>query len=130
MMNRPAVFLVALLLQVATPGSAQQFVTPQTPEPPEVAILAPADSEMIHNNNGSVIVTLAARELEPDEELVLLLDQREVARDHSAPAFIVLNDIERGTHELQVRIVDDEDEVVAESPVSTFHVWKASRLFR
>jgi len=125
-----ALLLCAIGLQWAAPGSAQQIYTPATPVEPEIAILAPADSETVYDNNGRVVVNLAVRELEPDEEIVLLLDQEEVARDSNPPAFIVLNDLNRGTHQLQVRIVDGDGDVVAESQVSSFFVWKASRLFR
>jgi hypothetical protein len=122
--------LIGLLAGALASGSgAQQFFTPQAPEQPEVQILAPADSEMIYNT-GSVVVNLAVRELEEDEELVLLLDDEEVARNATPPSFIVLNDLERGEHQLQVLIVDGDGEVVAESPVSTFYVFKASRLLR
>jgi hypothetical protein len=125
-----AALLVTLLATWAAPGAAQQFYVPQEPEEPEVAIISPAHDEMVHNNLGSVVVNLAVRELEEDEEIVLLLDDEEVARDHALPSFIVLNDLNRGTHQLQVLIVDGDGEVVAESAMSTFHVWKASRLLR
>jgi hypothetical protein len=125
-----APLLCAVGLQWAAPGSAQQIYSPGPVVEAEVAILAPANSEMIYDNNGRVVVNLAVRELEDDEEIVLLLDQEEVARDSNPPAFIVLNDLNRGPHQLQVRIVDGEGDVVAESQVSSFYVWKASRLFR
>jgi hypothetical protein len=125
-----ATLVVALLALQAGPGTAQHVYAPQTPVPPEVAIVSPADSEVVHNNLGAVVVSLAARELEPDEELVLLLDDEEVARDHALPEFVVLSDLERGPHRLQVLIVDADGDVVAESPVSSFHMWKASRLMR
>lgn len=125
-----APLLCAIGLQWAAPGSAQQLYSPGPAVEPEVAILAPANSEMIYDNNGRVVVNLAVRELEDDEEIVLLLDEEEVARDSNPPAFIVLNDLNRGHHQLQVRIVDGDGDVVAESQVSSFYVWKASRLFR
>jgi hypothetical protein len=122
--------VAALLVVLAGPGAAQHIHTPQTPVAPEVVIVAPADSEVVHNNLGAVVVSLAARELEPGEEIVLLLDDEEVARDHALPEFIVLNNLDRGPHRLQVLIVDADGDVVAESPVSSFHIWKASRLMR
>lgn len=122
--------LCAIGLQWAAPGSAQQIYSPGPQAEREIAVLSPADSEMVYDNNGRVVVNLAVRELESDEEIVLLLDHEEVARDGNAPAFIVLNHLDRGTHHLQVRIVDGDGDVVAESPVSVFYVWKASRLFR
>jgi hypothetical protein len=128
--RRLAPWLCAIGLQWAAPGSAQQVYSPGPQEAPEVAILAPAHDEMVYDNNGRVVVNLAVRELEPDEEIVLLLDQEEVARDSNPPAFIVLNQLNRGTHQLQVQIVDGDGDVVAESQVSSFYVWKASRLFR
>ena len=128
--RRLAPLLCAIGLQWAAPGSAQQIDSPGPQPEREIAIVAPADSEMVYDNNGRVVVNLAVRELEPDEEIVLLLDHEEVARDSTAPEYIVLNHLDRGTHHLQVRIVDGDGDVVAESQVSVFYVWKASRLFR
>lgn len=99
-------------------------------EAPELAITAPVQDQVLRHPLGSLAIAVAMRELDDGEQVVLLLDGEEVARHDERPQFIVLETVTPGTHRLQLRIVDEDDEVVAQSEVATFHMLRRSRLNR
>ncbi|RPI44328.1 MAG: hypothetical protein EHM59_13100 [Betaproteobacteria bacterium] len=96
-----------------------------------VAIASPTPEHTIHDNTGTVPVQV---EMEPalqsdrGHRISLSLDGRSVATLQSG-AF-VLNDVERGTHELRAAVVDAEGHELIASSAVTFHMWQASVLFR
>ena len=95
-----------------------------------VRIVAPADEETVHNNNGDVTVLVRISpplEATPGDHAVLLLDSHAAASGRTTR--FELRGVDRGTHDLQAQVVATDGSVLGASPVVTFHMWRASRLF-
>ena len=96
-----------------------------------VTIVTPEPDATVHDNNGNLTVTVEVApglNAEAGEQLTLLLDGQAVAsglRQH-----FELEGIDRGTHTLQAEVNAADGTVRATSPQVTFHMWRASRLFR
>lgn len=93
-----------------------------------VRIVAPKPDTTVHDNNGSLSVTVAVTSsLRSGERLTLLLDGNAVA---SGPDLhFELKDIDRGSHTLRARVKAADGKVLATSPPVKFYMWRASRLF-
>ena len=96
---------------------------------PRLAILQPQHDEVIHDNTGAVPVSvmLEGAKLAPGSRLRVLLDGTPHGTSRDQLVF-TLEGIERGTHNLQVQLIDAGDRLSATSPMITFHLWQASRL--
>ena len=93
-------------------------------------IVVPADGETVHDNNGDVrIVVRVSRPLEAGagDRIVLLLDGHAAASGRTTR--FELKDVDRGTHNLQARVAAADGSVLEASPVVTFYLRRASRLF-
>lgn len=126
---RCAIVLVTILAcALFATGGAHAADLPQRYQ--RFAITQPKDGVTVFSNPGHVDVRVAiepAAELAAGERLVLLLDGQEVAQVRGQE--IVLDNVNRGTHELRARIVDSDGATIAEAPPVTFHMWQASRNF-
>jgi hypothetical protein len=101
---------------------------PEEPEVPDVAryesvtIVAPANEETVRENAGNVSVAVALQPpLRAGDRLVLFMDGLQwpvVAQGNS----FSLENIDRGTHTVGVRVLDGEGNVAAESEPTTFHL--------
>jgi hypothetical protein len=90
-----------------------------------IAIVQPQDQSTVFDNSGHVEVQIRvspAGELVPGDRIVLFLDERPMPLQ-------ALENVDRGTHRLQARIVDRNDRIVIESNPVTFYRWQASRNF-
>jgi len=86
-----------------------------------LAIVAPAADEGVRENAGNVTVIAAVEpELQPGHEIEVLLDGEAIAG--AAGTSVVLTDIERGSHTLEARIVDESGAILISSAPSTFHM--------
>jgi hypothetical protein len=101
---------------------------------PSVAISSPRHEETLHDNTGTVAVavSLQGETLAAGRQLRVLLDGNPMPNPipHGGSRHTLeftLNDVERGTHTLQVQLLDARDALIAESPVVTFHMWQASK---
>ncbi len=94
-------------------------------EPPESAplkytleITNPADDSAIRDNAGNLTLTV---QVNPDpvsgHSAELLMDGTPV-RTLSKSGDVTLTNVDRGTHQFQIRVSDDSGKVVASSPVS------------
>lgn len=95
-----------------------------------LAITSPSPGETVHDNAGNVSVALNVEDgavLPPGYRIRLLLDGEPAVPDGSGTRF-QLSGIDRGTHELQALIVDEDGRVLTRSEPVTFSVWQASRL--
>lgn len=95
-----------------------------------VRIVAPADAETVHNNNGDVTVLVRISpplDAKAGDHIVLLLDGRAAARGRRTR--FELKGVDRGTHNLQAQIAAADGSLLEVSPVVTFYLWRASRLF-
>ncbi len=101
--------------------------TQSTPSPTadtgykSLAIASPPNDEPLRANNGEVDVVVAIDPpLRPGHQLRLLLDGRVVAE--GGETHFRLENVDRGTHQLQAEVLDTSGRVVLSSPVSTFHL--------
>lgn len=103
--------------------------TEPAPRYESVAITAPADEEGLRDNAGNVEVGVQSKpELARTHQFQLLLDGAPTGAPFRG-AGVRLTNVDRGTHTVQVQIVDDTDAVVAESSPVTFHLQRHSILF-
>ncbi len=94
-----------------------------------LTITSPAPKETVHDNAGNVNVVLSVEDgavLPPGYRIRLLLDGEPAAPDNSRTRF-QLSGVDRGSHELQALIVDDDGRVLTRSAPVTFYMWQASR---
>lgn len=93
-------------------------------------IVVPADEETVHDNNGDVrVVVRVSRPLDAKagDRIVLLLDGHAAARGRTTR--FELKNVDRGTHNLQAQLAAADGSTLEASPVVTFYLWRASRLF-
>ncbi|AHL73797.1 penicillin-binding protein [Stutzerimonas stutzeri] len=113
-----------------------QPVAPSAPPPeapPEPAfayrlldIVQPEPDATIRNNAGDLSVSVASEPtLQPDHLYRLLLDGSPIAPDGSEPVF-ALHNIDRGTHQLIVEVVDNQGQTLQRSSPRTFHLLRTS----
>lgn len=118
--------------QTYQPGALPAF-TPR-PEPPtpvpaysRFELTAPADDGTIRDNTGAITVSFA---IEPElktelgHRLVVLLDGQPQAPVQAAS--VTLDNVDRGTHSLQGRIVDANGKVVISTPSIQVHLHRQS----
>jgi len=86
-----------------------------------LAIVAPVNDEGLRDNAGNVnIVTAVEPDLRPGHLLEILLDGTVVSS--SAGNTASLTEVERGTHTLEARILDEQGAVLITSQPSIFHM--------
>lgn len=121
---RPLMFLILVSAALrAVPCYAEDYQS--------VHIVAPESGTTIHNNNGRVSVTIAISpplRVAAGDHLTLMLDDKAVASGQKLK--FKLKNIDRGSHMLQVQVNAADGTLLATSPQVTFHMWRASRLFR
>jgi hypothetical protein len=132
-----AVEVEVVPLQTYSPPPQPKVKVPSNEEkpPPEpsfqIAIIKPQDDSTVRENTGRVEVKLRVDPpLEPDflHTIRLLLDDQPVA-DIAASLKHTLKKVERGTHTLQVELLNPQGAVVARSDPVTFHLHQMSSLF-
>jgi hypothetical protein len=104
-------------------------LTPEGIKYNQFKITSPENDSTIHSNEGvaNIIVELSP-ELDEKHVIVIIMDGKEVS---SGKSFAVsLSDIDRGTHNVVALIKDEEDKVLKRSSKLTFHLRKASKLFK
>jgi len=86
-----------------------------------VAIVAPANDEGVRGNDGVLnVVAAVTPELRPGHQIEILLDGQMVAS--AANSAVAVSDVERGTHTLEARIVDEAGTILVASDPVTFHM--------
>jgi len=102
-------------------------------EPPtytEAAIVQPSHDSTVRNNAGIVVISVL---LEPalrtdlGHKIALSMDGNPLGEPGASMA-IQLDNVDRGTHTLQISVVDDAGTVLASSEPTTFHMKRASIL--
>ena len=92
-----------------------------------LAIRSPANDETVRENAGNVtVVATIEPDLRPGHIVEVVLDGQVVAAGSSAT--VALTEIERGTHTLMVRIIDEAGQTLLGSPPSTFHLQRYAPL--
>jgi hypothetical protein len=89
-------------------------------------ILAPEPDGTIRNTQGNLIVTVTTDPaLEPGHTYRLLLDSKAYGEPGRSPVFALTN-IDRGTHQLSVEILDEYGRVVERTPNQPLHLIRVS----
>jgi len=87
-----------------------------------VSILSPGNDETIRDNAGTVTVAVAMNpDLRAGDQLVLFMDGQPSTVAAQGTSF-TLNNVDRGTHTVGVRVMDSSGRVAAEATPSTFHL--------
>lgn len=93
-----------------------------------IYFVSPQDDEAVRANDGNVTIVVGVEpglSLHPGHVIVLSLDGREVARGDDTE--IRLENLDRGTHELQAEIRNRSDKVLETSSPIRFHVLRHFR---
>jgi hypothetical protein len=89
-------------------------------------IVQPEPDATIRNNAGELSVSVTSDPvLQPGHLYRLLLDGSPIAPDSSEPT-LALHNLDRGTHQLVVEVVDGQGLTLQSSPPRTFHLLRTS----
>ncbi len=94
----------------------------------QVAILAPAQHDTIHDNSGNLQVDVAVEPptlLQDRMSIRILLDGKRASPDSPDMSF-ALEGVERGEHWLQALLIDRQGQTLAVSATVYFTMWQAS----
>jgi hypothetical protein len=108
-----------------TPGSAS---TEEEKMPPlRLELLAPEQEATVRSNTGDVeVVARVNRSPADGDRFEVLIDG--AVRGSNAGGTFALSGIDRGAHQVRVRLVDPAGKIVAQSPEHTFYLHQRSRL--
>lgn len=99
---------------------------PAAPEPYKVEILQPENHGTIRDNTGSVYISgKIIPRFQRGLRVRLLLNGNPQGEPQSSTIF-VLRDIDRGEHNLQLELFDQNGKLIATSPLTTFYLHRAS----
>lgn len=109
---------------------AQRAAQPVTPKAAVVSyqlrILVPAADAAIRNNAGSVSVAVQAEPaLQPGHAYQVLLDGQPFGAPGEQTTF-ELSNVDRGTHQLAVAVVDEDERVLQRTENQPFHLIRTS----
>ena len=123
---RSAFAALAILLLAATSPADAEAEKPYA----SAAILFPANGEVVRANGGQLTVTARiAPTLRPDHRVQLMLDGGPNGQPHTSPQFH-LQDVDRGTHQVRLQILDSAGGIVFIGQSSEFHLLRHSILQR
>ena len=116
--------LLIAALSIAAPCVADAANSPYA----SARILSPADGEGLRANSGDFVVQAQVEpELRQGHRLRLLLNGNAQGTAQAASAF-PLTGVERGEHQLQLQIVDEDGGVIFEGEPTTFYLLRHSVL--
>ncbi|WNF47192.1 DUF4124 domain-containing protein [Pseudomonas sp. SG20056] len=100
------------------------------PEPSQryslLRILVPQPDATIRDSAGNLIVSVNSEpKLFPQHSYRLLLDGVQVGEVGTSPVF-PLENIDRGTHQLAVEIIDQQGRIIERTPTQPFHMLRIS----
>ncbi|NMY51376.1 DUF4124 domain-containing protein [Pseudomonas sp. WS 5011] len=100
------------------------------PEPSQryslLRILVPQPDATIRDSAGNLIVSVNSEpKLFPQHSYRLLLNGTQIGEAGSSPVF-PLENIDRGTHQLAVEIIDQQGRIIERTPTQPFHMLRIS----
>lgn len=106
---------------------------PKVVAPPEpglrynvLRILVPQPDATIRDSAGNLIASVNSEpDLFPGHSYRLLLDGKQMGEVGSSPVF-PLENIDRGTHQLAVEIIDQQGRIIERTPTQPFHMLRIS----
>ena len=113
--------------------ATQTHTPPAIEAPPEpsqryslLRILVPQPYATIRDSAGNLIVSVNSEpKLFPQHSYRLLLDGVQVGEAGTSPVF-PLENIDRGTHQLAVEIIDQQGRIIERTPTQPFHMLRIS----
>lgn len=94
----------------------------------KLRITQPSHQQTIRENSGRVeIAGNIAPSLRQNYRYRLKLDGKQIQKPH-ASAHFVLNDVDRGEHNIVLELINDQQRVIATSEAVTFYLFRASAL--
>lgn len=88
-------------------------------------ILSPAPDATIRDNAGGLIVTASSEpSLRPGHRYRMVLDGSASA-SQSSPVF-ALSNVDRGTHQVAIEIIDEDERIIERTPSQPFHMKRIS----
>lgn len=113
----------------AAPVSTPSKTTPvaeQSKTQYRASITSPAHDSTLYDNNGTISVNVDIKPaFEDGQTLQLLIDGTPVGEKHQSTTLLVTN-IDRGSHNLQVQLIDKSGKIIASSEIITVHLRRAS----
>ena len=92
----------------------------------QASISSPEHDSTIYDNNGNIsVVTAITPAFEDGQTLQLLIDGTPVGEKHQSTTLMATN-IDRGSHSLQVQLIDKNGKIIASSQIITVHLRRAS----
>lgn len=121
-------------IKVVPPSSSAPDIPPSdqneqqsTHEYTKLEITSPANDSTLRDNSGKVDVSLSLEPpLQEGDVVAITLDGKDIGQGQS-PAFF-LNNVDRGTHSLQVAVKDASGNTLISSSTVSFHVQRTSVL--
>ncbi len=116
----------------ANPAAGGTAKSPSAKVPPRyrsLQIVSPGNDEAVRANDGVVTVRCTlqpALGVAAGHEIRVVIDGRQITGLKSCGT--TLTQLVRGTHSIQVQVVDSLGKVLISSPTHSFHVLKTSRL--
>ena len=93
----------------------------------EIAIVSPTDDETLRANNGNIVLRASlVPALRPGHALRFYLGDEPVGTVSSVE--LALANVDRGTYDLRVDVLDENSEVLKSSTSSIFHLQRTSAL--
>ncbi len=96
-----------------------------------LAVVFPEHDTSLRENAGNVLIKVAIEPYlfnERGDLLVIYMDDQEISRGRDTS--IQLVEVDRGTHTVKAKIIDDKGHTVKESQMISFTLQRHSRLFR
>jgi hypothetical protein len=91
----------------------------------QATITSPEDDKPLRSNSGTIDIHIATEpEKENTHKLQLYLDGKKLGSPQISPTMRALN-IDRGTHQVQVELLDESGKVLAKTQVVTVHLQRA-----
>ncbi len=117
----PQTFKALPVPKPATPEPATAAEKPRAVEYETVEILRPARDEAIRSNNGFLVISFRAKpNLAPEDHFEVVMDGKTVGTTRNQS--LALENVDRGTHTVEVHIVDGSGKQRAASDPVTFHL--------
>ncbi len=90
------------------------------------SITSPAHDSTLYENTGTISVNVDIKPaFEEGQTLQLLIDGTPVGEKHQSTTLLVTN-VDRGSHNLQVQLIDKNGKIIASSEIITVHLRRAS----
>lgn len=92
----------------------------------QASITAPINDNVLRSNDGTIDIQVSITpEKENEQKLQLFLDGKAIGKAQISTTIRALN-IDRGTHQLQVNLLDKAGNILAKTQIITIHLLRAS----